>query len=118
MENFKTFEEFVNESEKMNEFLNTDLKKTEDFIRELSRRVSDFSLISSIKKLIAIKRIDPYESFQSIMREIARQFSDEPEVLRLVQLRINEFEGSLGPATQLSSDLFLATQTAANGIAF
>lgn len=31
---------------------------------------------------------------------------------------LNEFEGSMGGATQMTSDLFLATQTAANGIAF
>lgn len=31
---------------------------------------------------------------------------------------LDEFEGSLGGSTQLASDLFLATQTAANGIAF
>jgi hypothetical protein len=31
---------------------------------------------------------------------------------------IDEFEGSLGGSTQMTTDLFLATQTAANGIAF
>jgi hypothetical protein len=31
---------------------------------------------------------------------------------------IDEFEGSYGGSTQMTSDLFLATQTAANGIAF
>lgn len=31
---------------------------------------------------------------------------------------IDEFEGSLGGSTTLASDLFLATQTTANGIAF
>jgi hypothetical protein len=31
---------------------------------------------------------------------------------------LDEFEGSMGGSTQLASDLFLATQTAANGIAF
>ena len=31
---------------------------------------------------------------------------------------LNEFEGSMGGSTQMTSDLFLATQTAANGIAF
>jgi hypothetical protein len=41
----------------------------------------------------------------------------DPQVfLRLCGL--NEFEGSMGGSTQMTSDLFLATQTAANGIAF
>lgn len=31
---------------------------------------------------------------------------------------LDEFEGSLGPTESPASDLFLATQTAANGIAF
>lgn len=104
MENIPSFQEFLNESTvdslKPNE---RDMVKG---IADILRQVKDQANRSSIAK----SQIDNFK------RE-GIDFKYE-EFLALCDLTIDEFEGSMGGSTQLASDLFLATQTAANGIAF
>jgi hypothetical protein len=52
------------------------------------------------------------------MDRLADKYKNNREVMQVVSKHVDEFEGSYGGSTQLASDLFLATQTAANGIAF
>lgn len=120
MKNLKTFEEFVNESKEaeLNEFLRKDALKVDKFLSDLKKKVRDSRLIDDIKTSISMIIIDPYTTYEDLMKELIGRYKKNQEVVALAQQHINEFEGSLGPSTQLGSDLFLATQTAANGIAF
>ena len=71
-----------------------------------------------------LKNIKDKENRMSIAKDQIENFKKEgiqfkfEDFLVLCDLSIKEFEGSLGGSTTLASDLFLATQTAANGIAF
>jgi len=104
MKNLPTFEEFLMESSI--DGLTSNEQDMVKGIASIVRQVKDRSNRSSIAK-------DQIDNFK---RE-GIDFKYE-EFLALCDLSVDEFEGSLGPATQTTSQLFLATQTAANGIAF
>jgi hypothetical protein len=104
MKDIPNFEEFLNESS-----IDGLTSNEQDMVKGIAgivRQVKDRDNRSSIAK-------DQIESF----KKEGIDFKYE-EFLALCDLTIDEFEGSLGGSTQLASDLFLATQTAANGIAF
>ena len=104
MKTLPTYDEFLNESSI--DGLDQNSQDMVKGIAEILRQVKDKPNRASIAK-------DQIDKF----KEEGIDFKYE-DFLSLCDLKIDEFEGSLGGSTQLASDLFLATQTAANGIAF
>lgn len=104
MKNLPTYAEFLNESSI--DGLTSNSQAMVKGIAEILRLVKDKSNRSFIAK-------EQIKKFQ----EEGIDFKYE-DFLALCNLEVDEFEGSMGPATQDASQLFLATQTAANGIAF
>lgn len=104
MEKILTYKEFLSESSI--DGLEGNKRDMVTGIAEILSMVKDKSNRSEIAK----EQIARF-------KEEGIQFKYE-DFLSLCGLEIDEFEGSLGPATQTASQLFLATQTAANGIAF
>ena len=104
MKNLPTYTEFLNESS----------------VDGLDQNSQD--MVKGIAEILRLVKDKPNRS--SIAKEQIKKFKEEgidfkyEDFLALCDLEIDEFEGSLGPASQNASQLFLATQTAANGIAF
>ncbi len=104
MKNLPTYTEFLNESSI--DGLDGNSQDMVKGIAEILRLVKD----KSNRSFIAKEQIEKF-------RKEGIDFKYE-DFLALCDLGVDEFEGSMGPATQDASQLFLATQTAANGIAF
>jgi hypothetical protein len=117
MKNLPTYNQWLSENE-VNEFLKTDVRKVHHFLIELGKKIKDSRVVSDIKQAVAMMEIDPYMTYKGIMDRLADTYKNNREVMQVVSKHVDEFEGSYGGSTQLASDLFLATQTAANGIAF
>jgi len=109
MKNIPTYNEWLAEAE-LNEFLKTDMKKIENFLKELTRKVKDNKVVNDIKGQINMMVIDPYTTYREVMSNILHAYRGNKEVMQLATQHINEFEGSLGPTSMPLSTMLLATQ--------
>jgi hypothetical protein len=91
---------------------------SEDWEKDLKR--NEIEMVKGIVDiLLQIKDINNRrEVAASRIEDFKREGINIDPKIFLSLCGLNEFEGSVGPSTQMTSDLFLATQTAANGIAF
>lgn len=101
MKTFLTYDQFIAES-------NSPAFRIGDEIQLSGKPIKVVSVIKEIgNRLIEFIGVDPSGKTFRV------KYNDGSDAYVL-----DEFEGSYGGSTQLASDLFLATQTAANGIAF
>ena len=87
MKNLPTFEEFVNESE-VNELLKIDSQKLDDFLKRISTKIKDSTLLSDIKDFIAIQKIDPYQSYSHVLSDMLIRFRSEKPLLQLIKAEL------------------------------
>ena len=104
MKNLHTFEEFLNES--TIDGLDRNKQEMVKGIAEILKQVTDKPNRSAIAK-------DQIEKFKK--EGIDFKYAD---FLELCGLKIDEFEGSLGPTTMPLSTMLLATQPGSPTIAF
>ena len=83
MKNLPTFEEFVNESE-VNELLKIDSQKLDDFLKRISIKIKDSSLLSDIKDFISMQKIDPYQTYGRVLSDMLIRFRNEKPLLQLI----------------------------------
>ena len=101
MKSFLTYSQFIAESV-------GSVPKIGDEIQLSGKPIRVVSVIKEIKnRLVEFIGMDSAgKTFRVKYNEVSDDYT------------LDEFEGSYDGSTQLASDLFLATQTAANGIAF
>ena len=87
MKNLPTFEEFVNESE-VNELLKIDSQKLDDFLKRISTKIKDSTLLSDINDFIAIQKIDPYQSYSHVLSDMLIRFRNEKPLLQLIKAEL------------------------------
>jgi hypothetical protein len=87
MKNLPTFEEFVNESE-VNELLKLDSQKLDDFLKRISTKIKDSTLLSDIKDFIAMQKIDPYQSYSHVLSNMLIHFRNEKPLLQLIKAEL------------------------------
>ncbi len=104
MKNLQTFEQFVNESSI--DGLDRDKQEMVRGIAEILKQVTDKPNRSAIAK-------DQIEKFKK--EGIDFKYED---FLNMCGLKVDEFEGSLGPTTMPLSTMLLATQPGSPTIAF
>jgi hypothetical protein len=118
MKNLPSYESWLAESEMNEDILKTDMRKIENFLKEVTKKIRDSKVVKDITGQINMMVIDPYVSYREIMSNILHAYRDNRDVMKLATQHIKEFEGSLGPTTMPLSTMLLATQPGSPTIAF
>jgi len=83
-----TYEEYMAESA-MNEMLKIkDLEKIKKFIESIAKKVHNNELIDSIKDFINTEKLDPYLTWEDILRHLSFAFKKNPEVINVINQEI------------------------------
>jgi hypothetical protein len=106
LKNLPTYEQFILENESTIESLDKDKQEMVKGIAEILKQITDKPNRSSIAK-------DQIEKFKK--EGINFKYAD---FLEMCGLKVEEFEGSLGPTTMPLSTMLLATQPGSPTIAF
>jgi hypothetical protein len=79
----------LNESE-VNELLKAESKKLENFIKKLASKISDSKIVSDVKKFMSSRSIDPYNTYEDILHQIANHFDNNKNITSLIKMELHE----------------------------
>ena len=84
MKHLKTFENF-SQTQKVDEFLVSDMEKIEKFLEEIEAKVKNSSVVDNIQTIVNHSLIDPYETSDSILQWILKKYSTDPVISEIAK---------------------------------
>jgi hypothetical protein len=84
VKHLKTFENF-SQTQKVDEFLVSDMEKIEKFLEEIEAKVKNSSVVDNIQTIVNHSLIDPYETSDSILQWILKKYSTDPVISEIAK---------------------------------